>query len=196
MQGVGEFDSFIQRRQTVSTRVAPVVLPSTPSTYEKKESGGVIGLMTEFETDLKTDMTESETEEKHAAQDYTRIMKDAHDSRAQDVKSLNLNKANKATLTQKMLDDKTLLKLTEEELHNLQLYLLQVHTECDFLLKNFDVRHEGRVEEEVGLESTRSIMTKEEPPRHIEVENKYESETADEHVAEHFPGTPYAGEER
>jgi len=194
MQGVGEIDSFVQRRQTLRMRVAPVVLPTTPGTYEKKESGGVIGLMTQFETDLKTDMTESETEEKHAAQDYTRIMKDAHDTRAQDVKSLHHDKASKATLSQKMLDDKTLLKSTIEELHNLQLYLSQLHVECDFLMKNFEVRHEGRVDEELGLENTRSIMTKEEPPDHREVEGKFESETADEHVAEHFPGSPYAEE--
>jgi len=192
LQGAGDFDSFIQQRQTLRIRAAPVELPKTPGTYEKKESGGVIGLMTEFETDLKLDMTEAETDEKHAAQDYTRVMKDAHETRGQDVKSMNMDKASKATLHQKLLDEKTLLKATIEELHNLELYLLQVHTECDFLIKNFEVRHEGRIDEEVGLESTKSIMTKEEPPHHGEVEDKYVEETADEHVAQHFPGTPYA----
>lgn len=193
MQGAGDFDSFLQRRQTLRLQVAPVVLPKTPANYEKKESGGVIALMTEFETDLKMDMTEAETEEKHAAQDYTRVMKDARDTRAQDSKSLDQNKATKATLQQKLVDDKTLLKLTNEELHNLELYLAQLHAECDFLMKNFEVRHEGRVDEEVGLETTLSIMTKESPPNHGEVENRFEAETADEHVAEHFPGTAYSG---
>lgn len=192
MQGAGDFDSFIQRRQTLHLQVAPVVLPETPATYEKKESGGVIALMTEFETDLKMDMTEAETDEKHAAEDYTRVMKDAHDTRAQDVKSLSQFKASKATLDQTLVDDKGLLKLTNEELHTLELYLAQVHVECDFLVHNFEVRHEGRVDQEVGLEDTLSIITKEVPPHHGEVEDRYEAETADEHVAEHFPGTPYA----
>merc|ERR1719281_1969530 len=100
---------------------------------------------------------------------------------------MNQQKASKATLAQKLLDEKTLLKATTEELHNLELYLLQLHVECDFLLHNFEVRHEGRIDEELGLEHTRSIMTKEEPPPHGVVEDRYDEETADEHVSEHFP---------
>merc|ERR1719214_232973 len=98
----GGFDAFVQvkdhssRAQTgsasalrnaIQNGVDPIELPSTPTTYEKKESGGVIGLMNEFKTDLKTDMTESETEEKFAAKDYVRIMSDAQTTRDQDVKS-------------------------------------------------------------------------------------------------------------
>merc|ERR1719272_2869074 len=73
----------------VRNGVDPVVIPTTPKTYEKKESGGVMGLMNDFKTDLKTDMTESETEEKFMAKEYVRVMTDAKASRAQDVKSLN-----------------------------------------------------------------------------------------------------------
>merc|ERR1719171_3360261 len=64
------FDALIQTHQrtefmsrfTLSVRngVDPIVIPETPKTYEKKESGGVIALLEEFKTDLKLDMTESE----------------------------------------------------------------------------------------------------------------------------------------
>merc|ERR1719453_2568305 len=84
-------------RMAVRNGVDPIELPSTPKTYEKKESGGVIGLMNDFKTDLKTDMTESETEEKFAAKDYVRIMSDAQATRAEDTKSLLTKKAAKAT---------------------------------------------------------------------------------------------------
>merc|ERR1719191_1037872 len=90
-------------------------------------------LMNDFKTDLKMDMTESETEEKFMAKEYVRIMSDAQETRAQDVKSMNEKKAAKATLDQKLVDNRALLALTEEELHNLELYLVQLHTECDFL---------------------------------------------------------------
>merc|ERR1719310_2199592 len=82
----------------VRNGVDPVVIPDTPKTYEKKESGGVMGLMTDFKTDLKTDMTEAEMEEKFAAKEYVRIMAEAQESRAGDVKSLNEKKSTKATL--------------------------------------------------------------------------------------------------
>merc|ERR1719158_2361429 len=104
--------------------------------------------MTDFQTDLKTDMTESETEDKFMAKEYVRVMTDGKATRDQDVKSLNEKKAAKATLDEKLVSNKAKLALTEEELHNLELYLVQLHTECDFLMRNFEARHEGRVDEE------------------------------------------------
>merc|ERR1719313_550522 len=126
--------------------------------------------MTDFQTDLKIDMTESETEEKLVSKEYVRVMTDAQETRNQDVKSLNEKKATKATLDEKLVSNKAKLALTEEELHNLELYLVQLHTECDFLMRNFEVRHEGRVDEEAGLEDAESIVTEQEPPSHKDVE--------------------------
>jgi hypothetical protein len=70
--GGSDFDSFVQTSSKVTLRikesdtesqsVSPVSLPDVPGTYVKKESGGVIGLMNEFKTEMKTEMTESEVE--------------------------------------------------------------------------------------------------------------------------------------
>merc|ERR1719214_507217 len=139
--------------------VDPIVLPETPKGTEKQESGGVIGLMNEFVTDLKVEMTEAETSEKFNAKEYVRIMTEAQESRAQDVKSLNEKKKAKATLDTKLVENKELLDLTEKELHNLELYLVQIHTECDFLMQNFEARHDKRVDGEIGLESAETIVT-------------------------------------
>merc|ERR1719321_249761 len=170
--------------------VDPIAIPDVPDTYEKKESGGVIGLMTDFKTDLKTDMTEAETEEKFNAKEYVRIMTDAQETRAADVKALNEKKAVKATLDTKLVENKELLKLSEEELHNLELYLVEVHTECDFLMANYEVRHEDRVDGESGLESAETIVTNGEVPSHRDIEKRYAEEHTDDDVDEHFPGTP------
>merc|ERR1719313_3088610 len=92
-----DFDAFMQTHSKLY-RVDPIVIPDTPTTYEKKESGGVMGLMNDFKTDLKTDMTEAEMEEKFAAKEYVRIMTESKESRAGDVKALNQKKSTKATL--------------------------------------------------------------------------------------------------
>merc|ERR550537_1155662 len=154
----GGFDAFLQIKDhskrvglQVRSGVDPVAIVDTPGTYEKKESGGVIGLMTEFKTDLKTDMTEAETEEKFASKDYTRIMADAKATRDQDTKSKKAKQSAKAKLNEKLIMSKELYKLTDDEIHNIELYLVQLHTECDFLLRNFETRHEGRIESEHGL---------------------------------------------
>merc|ERR1719420_982718 len=179
-------DTSLIQKSSANTKVARVVLPETPGTYEKKEEGGVIELINKMKSDIKVDMTEAETSEKNSAKASARAMKDAQESRAQDTKSLNHKKAVKATTEMKIQDTKSLHALTEEEIHNLDLYMAQVHTECDFLTRNFETRHEGRIGEEVGLEDAKSIITGEEPPDHRVVEAGYESEHSDADVEEHF----------
>merc|ERR1719375_1111593 len=146
--------------------------------------------MNEFVSDLKMEMTEAETSEKFNAKEYVRIMTEAQETRARDVKSLNEKKSVKATLDTKLVENKELLALTEEELHNLELYLVQVHTECDFLMANYEARHEDRVDGETGLESAETIVTDAEVPSHREIEQRFAEEKTDDDVDEHFPGTP------
>jgi len=186
-----DFDLLQTRSNTTLhsklSKVDPIAIPDTPTTYEKKESGGVMGLMNDFKTDLKADMTEAEMEEKFAAKEYVRIMAEASASRAGDVKSLNQKKSTKATLEEKLVSAKALHKQTDDEIHNIELYLVQLHTECDFLLRNYDVRHDGRVEEEAGLEDAETIVTHAEPPGHAEIEKKYEEEHGAKDVEENWP---------
>merc|ERR1719498_2133688 len=111
----GSDDSLIQKKMVLrnhARKVAPPVLPETPGTYEKKESGGVLGLMNEMKEELTADMREAETEEKFAAKDYVRIMKEAKETRAQLVKSLNHKKDVKAETQQKVVDAKSKQTLT------------------------------------------------------------------------------------
>merc|ERR1719161_2467040 len=162
-------------------KVDPVVLPTTPQTYEKKESGGVIGLMEEMKTDLKTDM-----KEKHSSIDYVREMGEAKDQRAADVKSKIDKEAALAATEEKLAQTKQLNELTIEEIRQIKIYLTKLHIECDFLMRNYENRHEARVDEEVGLESAETIVTHEDPPNHLETEKLYEEEHSKAEVDEHF----------
>jgi DNA repair exonuclease SbcCD ATPase subunit len=185
--------SFVQIKD--DSKVDPVVLPTTPKTYEKKESGGVLGLMNEMKTDLVTDMKESEMEEKHAQIDYVREMGEAKDQRAADVKTKTDKEAALATTEEKLLQAKQLNELTIEEIAQIKIYLTKLHIECDFLMRNFENRHESRVEEEVGLETAETIVTHDEPPSHSGTEKMYEEEHSKKQVEEHFPhdDLPVAG---
>merc|ERR550537_391545 len=160
--------AFIQTQSRVN--VAPPEIPDVPTTYQKKESGGVMGLMNEIKSELKTDMKESEMEEKFASKDYVRMMKEAKAARETDVKALTTKKTVKAETEDKLVESKEKLKLTEKELYQLKLYLKKLDVECSFLIRNFDNRHEARVDEEVGLKSVESIVTKDEVPSHNEAE--------------------------
>jgi len=168
--------------------VAPPEMVDTPEDFEKNSGGNsVIGLMNEIKGEMTLDMKEAETEEKYSAKDYVRQMKDAVEDRAAAVKALHEKMAHKAKLEEKILQDKELRVLTIKELEEIAIYQVQLHAECDFLLKNFDRRHSARVDEEVGLESAESIVTHETPPTHSEAEVKYEEEHSEKQVDEHFP---------
>merc|ERR1719160_966119 len=184
------FSSFIQKKVVLrhhAHKVAPPVLPDTPGTYEKKESGGVLGLMQDMKEELTADMREAETDEKYAASDYVRIMKEAKETRAQLVKNKDHKLSVKAETKQRIADAKSKQTLTLDELQSLQLYIAQLHTECDFLMRNFEARHDGRVEEEHGLEDAKTIVTNEEPPTHKVIEQGYDQEHSDAEVDAHFP---------
>merc|ERR550537_1141370 len=116
-------------------------------------------------------------------------MSEAQASRAEDVKSLNNKREHKAILNEKRVSANELKAKTEQEIHNIDIYLVQLEAECGFLLRNYEVRHEGRVEEEQGLESAESIVTGEEPPTHREIEKNYEEEHSDKDVEENWPET-------
>merc|ERR1719316_731623 len=109
-----DFDALIQRHTQTIKKVDPITIMDTPKTYEKKESGGVIGLMMEMKSDLTADMTAAESEEKFGAKDYSRIMKEAQATRAADVKALNHKKSVKADLEGKIADAKELQSVTLE----------------------------------------------------------------------------------
>lgn len=181
------YDEFIQKSKHVLHRVAPPVIPDTPKEYEKKESGGVIGMMQKIREEITADMTEGETEEKFSAKDYVRLMKQAQEVRADNIKRLNQKNTAKAETEDKHLRAKDLRATTLKELENLNLYGVQLATECDFLVRNFDARHEGRVGEESGLEDAKSMITDEAPPSVGEIKAGFDAEKGDDDVNAHFP---------
>lgn len=189
-----DFDSLLQTKNSKfsdklkqSVKVDPIVLPDTPVKYEKKESGGVMGLMNEMMSDLESDMVGTFTEEKHAAKDYVTMMKESKDMRADMVKTLKEKKVVKADTEERKQQTVQQNDLTINEIKHLELYLAQLHTECDFLLRNFENRHDARVDEEGGLKSAESIVTHEDVPDHAAIEKVFEGEHTDKDVDEHFP---------
>merc|ERR1719335_1295512 len=136
---------------------------------------------------LTADMREAEAEEKSAAKDYVRIMAEAKEMRAQLVKTLHDKTSAKAELANKLQGAKEKRQMTLKELENLALYIAQLHTERDFLMRNFEARHDGRIEEELGLEDAKTIVTHEEPPAHAVIKQGYEEEHSDAEVDAPFP---------
>merc|ERR1740121_1918782 len=123
--------------------------PETMEAYTKKsgESNGVMSMMDLLVKDLDKEMTEAETGEKVAQEDYEKAMKDSAEKRAQDSKSLNDKEAATADMKGALEESVAEKKSTTKELMATTRYIQELHAECDWLLEYFDVRKQARADE-------------------------------------------------
>jgi len=159
MQQEAAFDSpsFVQIRR--STKVAPPEAPEAPGGFKKSEkSGGVMALMDMIMGELKTSMTESKMEEKHAQTDYVALMEDSKESRATDLKSLTEAESSKADLEGVLTEAKENQMLTLEQSQNVISTIAKLHGSCDFIIKNFELRLNARTAEIEGLKTAKAVL--------------------------------------
>merc|ERR1719345_562224 len=90
--------------------------------------------------DLDKEMTEATAQEENAQKDYQKTMADSAEKRAQDSKAMTEKAAAKADL-EGALEAKTEAKAASgKELMATVEYIGSLHSECDWLLKYYEVR--------------------------------------------------------
>jgi len=140
---------------------APPPPPEAFSAYSKKseESTGVIAMLDLLVKDLDKEMTEAKAQEENAQTAYQKTMADAAEKRAQDSKSMTEKAAAKAD-TEGALQAKTESKTaTGKELMATVDYIGSLHTECDWLLKYYEVRKEARASEIDALGNAKAVLS-------------------------------------
>merc|ERR1719321_814669 len=141
-------------------QVAP---PEAPETFEgdfkkNKKSGGVMALMDMIVGELKSSNQEASMEEKYAQKEYVELMTDSKDQRAQYAKSIVEKTAAKADLEGQLTEAKANQALTLQALQNVHDTLGQLHGQCDFLLRNIELRLKARTAEIEGLKSAKAVL--------------------------------------
>jgi len=139
---------------------APPPPPETFGAYSKKseESGGVIAMIDTLVKELDTEMTEAETEEKLAQEEYEELMADSAEKRAADTKSLADKESQKGDLEAELVTLGDEHKATVKELMATEKYIGNLHGECDWLLQYFDVRKEARTGEIDALGKAKAVL--------------------------------------
>jgi len=141
--------------------VAPPPPPATWGAYSKKseESTGVIGMIDLLIKDLDKEMTEATTEEKDGQSDYEIMMKESAEKRVADSKSLADKQAAKADTEKSLADAGAEKKDTVGELFATLKYIQSLHTECDWLMKYFEVRKTARTGEIDSLVKAKAVLS-------------------------------------
>jgi len=145
----------------VKAHDAPPPPPETFGAYAKKseESGGVISMIDMLIKELDTELTEAETEEKLAQEEYEELMADSAEKRAADSKSLADKEAAKGDTEAQLITLGEEKKSTVKELMATVEYIGQLHAECDWLIKFFDVRKEARTGEIDALGKAKAVLS-------------------------------------
>jgi len=140
---------------------APPPPPATFGAYKKKseEGGGVISMIDSLIAELDKELTEAETEEKLAQEEYEELMADSSEKRAADSKSLADKESLKADTADNLVQLGEEHKSTVKELMATEQYISQLHAECDWLIQYFDVRKEARTGEIDSLGKAKAVLS-------------------------------------
>lgn len=141
-------------------RVAPPPPPETFGAYNKKtqESSGVIAMVDMLVQDIDKEMTEAETSEKDAQQDYEKLMEDAKAKRAADSKSISEKESSKADLEGELQTHNDGKAAAAKELMATHEYISGLHAECDWLVENHETRKAARASEVESLKNAKAVL--------------------------------------
>merc|ERR1712085_210749 len=148
--------SFVQISSHARSKAAPPPPPETFGAYSTKteENGSVISMVNL----LIGDMDKEKAEAKNGQEAYETLMRDSADKRTADSKSLT-EKQGALADTEKALDDHNEDKTeTSHELAATNKFISELHAECDWLLKYFDVRAEARASEIDSLGNAKAVL--------------------------------------
>jgi len=139
---------------------APPPPPEADMAYKKKggESSGVIRLIDMIINDVDKEIQTMELEEKDAQGDYEKFSADAQSKRAEDSKSMTDKEAALADAEEQLVDDKGALKNKKTDLMNTDKTLSDLHADCDFLLKYYEVRKEARTGEIDAMGKAKDVL--------------------------------------
>merc|ERR1719395_415345 len=104
-------------------------------------------------------MQEADVEEKDSQEEYEKMMADSGDKRAEDSKLITEKTGMKAQLETELQESKEGKIATTKELMATLEYMSSLHKECDWLLKNFDVRKEARASEIDALGKAKAVLS-------------------------------------
>merc|ERR1719161_806477 len=143
------FYGFVQQSQE----------PPAQGTYEKSKGGGgvmdMIQTLVEESAALEADAIKAEADSQAAYETFMKDSTAANDAASKTVTSKSGTKAKTdADRTQASND----LSATITDLLTLGEYNQELHKKCDFLVKNFDLRQQSRVEEMEALAQAKAIF--------------------------------------
>merc|ERR1712217_572512 len=94
-----------------------------------------------------------------AQADYEKFVKDSNNLISQLSEAVTTKTKAKSAAGQDTAEANGNLDNTNEELESLASYEGDLHSQCDFVLKNFEVRQKARLQEMEAIQSAKAILS-------------------------------------
>mmetsp|Transcript_34290 Transcript_34290/g.60664 ORF Transcript_34290/g.60664 Transcript_34290/m.60664 type:complete len:678 (+) Transcript_34290:75-2108(+) len=127
--------------------------------HKKEDSSGVLHMIDVLVKDLDKEITVAKAEEEDAQEDYETLMADAKEKRAGDSKALANKESARADLEADLQSLSTEKDSKEKELMGVAQVTAALHSDCDWLMKYFDVRKTARADEVDSLSKAKAVLS-------------------------------------
>jgi len=121
-------------------------------------AGGVMSMIEKLIQDARDLMSKSKESENEAQQAYEALVADTNASVDELTKAVATKTKETAKAKKEKINTESDLADTMEELEGLAKYNADLHAECDYTLKNFDIRQKARAEEIEALQQAKQIL--------------------------------------
>jgi DNA repair exonuclease SbcCD ATPase subunit len=148
--------ALVQRKQEP---VGPPPPPGFKAYNKNAASGGVMAMITQIIEDAEAMEKEILKAEDDAQKTYELFVTETNTSietKAKEIVHLSQVKAKKE---EELVETKQAKEANDVELEQLSTYNSELHTSCDFVLKNFDIRQTARDEEVEALKQAKAILS-------------------------------------
>jgi len=134
--------------------------PPAPKGYTKSEgAGGVLQMISTIISDAEATEAEMEVSENNAQGEYAEFVKDSSASLEADRAAIVEKEELDANSDGILSETKEESLANDEELKKATDLLSAHHTDCDWILKYFDMRQQGRQEEMDSIEEAKAILS-------------------------------------
>merc|ERR550514_735568 len=136
-------------------------MPPVAFKKQKKNAGGspVISMLEMIIEDSKAVEADAVTEEQTSQKDYETFVNDSNDTIKKLGEQIVAKSEEKGAAEVEKENDLVSKKNAEDELEQLAGVLAALHGECDFVMKNFDLRQKARLAEIEAIQEAKAILS-------------------------------------
>lgn len=145
--------------ESTANQAPPPPAPSTWSGKRQADGSGVLGLLDTLIKDIQKQATALKADEKSAQAEYETFMADSSKMRTSGTKTLSAKESTKADTEATLQKHSRELKTAAAEATANGEYLTTLHKECDWMLKNFNVRRDARTSEIASLKNAKAVLS-------------------------------------